>query len=83
MNMVGMVYELTMTENEGVVVLKGGSWLDSNPQESCKASARNFILPRQKRMDVGFRCVKPVFCREDVDMPRSEEEGNGVFTEDY
>ncbi len=66
-DMVGTVYEMTCTELNKQFVLKGGSWFDGNPQESCKAYSRQFISPRQKRMDVGFRCVKPIFCREDAE----------------
>jgi tetratricopeptide (TPR) repeat protein len=60
-NLVGSIYQMTVSEDYGDFAIKGGSWFSENPQEECKAWAEETIKAREKRMDVGFRCVKPIF----------------------
>lgn len=60
-DLIGSIYHLTMSERDGKCILKGGSWFSGNPKEACKGWSENTIGRDEKRMDVGFRCVKPAF----------------------
>lgn len=65
-DLTGSIYHLTVTESDEWFAIKGGSWFSENPQEACQAWAVEWIKARDKRMDTGFRCVKPIFGREDL-----------------
>ncbi len=64
--MVGDVYEMTDTQEGGDYAIKGGSWFSADPETECQAYNRETIQLREKRMDVGFRCVKPIFSKDDL-----------------
>ncbi|MCP4702731.1 MAG: formylglycine-generating enzyme family protein, partial [Gammaproteobacteria bacterium] len=57
----GSIYQMTVSESGGAFLIKGGSWFSENPREACQAWAAETINARDKRMDAGFRCVKPIF----------------------
>ena len=67
-DLTGSIAHWTVTERNGGAQfqLKGGSWFAEHPKEACQAWAEEWLGPRDKRMDVGFRCVKPIFGREDL-----------------
>jgi formylglycine-generating enzyme required for sulfatase activity len=58
---------MTVTEHGGTFVIKGGSWFSKSPPESCRAWSEQTIRRRDKRMDLGFRCVKPMFGNDHPD----------------
>jgi len=66
-NMVGTVSEMTISQKENDFFIKGGSWFSADPENACMSFSRETIKALEKRMDVGFRCVKPVFSKADVD----------------
>ncbi len=70
-NMVGNIYEMTETEVGENFLIKGGSWFSKNPKENCLASASETITNKEKRIDVGFRCVKPIFSNDDINALKS------------
>jgi hypothetical protein len=65
-DLVGAIYQLTVSESGNRFQIKGGSWFSRNPQDSCQAWRAQMIGLRDRRMDVGFRCVKPIFSRDDL-----------------
>lgn len=67
-DLTGTIAHWTLTERNGgkEFCLKGGSWFSENPQQACQAWEEEWLAPQNKRMDVGFRCVKPIFSREDL-----------------
>lgn len=66
-NMVGNIYEMTETEEYGKYHIKGGSWFSENPHQECQAWAKEPLKKQEKRIDVGFRCVKPIFSNADIE----------------
>ncbi|MCP4697278.1 MAG: SUMF1/EgtB/PvdO family nonheme iron enzyme [Gammaproteobacteria bacterium] len=72
-DLAGSIYQMTVSESGGAFLIKGGSWFSENPREACQAWAAETINARDKRMDAGFRCVKPIFSKEDLqDNKRSQ-----------
>ncbi|MCP4698309.1 MAG: formylglycine-generating enzyme family protein [Gammaproteobacteria bacterium] len=65
-DMVGDNYEMSISESGGRYIIKGGSWFCEDPEKACMAWAADSIKGGEKRLDVGFRCVKPIFSREDL-----------------
>ena len=65
-DLTGSISHLTVTESGERFAIKGGSWFSENPQEACQPWATEWIKAGDKRMDTGFRCVKPIFSREDI-----------------
>jgi formylglycine-generating enzyme required for sulfatase activity len=57
-DMAGNVWEWTDTEEAGLHVLHGGSWLGYRDLARCAARDRDY--PRYSSDCVGFRCVSPV-----------------------
>ncbi|MCP4107372.1 MAG: formylglycine-generating enzyme family protein [Desulfobacteraceae bacterium] len=70
-NMAGDIYEMTVSEASGKYIIKGGFWFSANPEQECMAWASDTIKPREKRMDIGFRCVKPIFSKDDLGVSTS------------
>jgi len=48
-------------------VLKGGSWLESNPANK-RAAARRYGVPDRPDEDSGFRCARSVPAWPDADL---------------
>jgi len=65
-DLTGSIYQMTISEKYDEFTIKGGSWFSANPKEECKAWAEQTIKTTDKRMDIGFRCVKPIFSKEDL-----------------
>jgi formylglycine-generating enzyme required for sulfatase activity len=65
-DMVGSNYEWTDTQHYSECVIKGGSWRSYVPEEDCKAYNFLDVEAGTKRMDLGFRCVKPIFSKKDI-----------------
>ena len=61
-NMTGLITEMVVSDADGSVLLKGGSWFSADPENDCRTFQRIPLSAwmQKKRMDVGFRCVKPV-----------------------
>ncbi len=58
LDMAGNVFEWTLTPwdvNEDKLVVKGGSWDDTNPM--CRSAARHGRAPDARHILIGFRCV--------------------------
>lgn len=68
-NMVGNIYEMTETETGERHLIKGGSWFVENPQQDFQAWTNDSLSlkTKEKRIDVGFRCVKPIFSQAEVE----------------
>jgi len=66
LDLVGSVHQMTISERNGEYIIKGGSWFSENPQLDCQAWAEEKISKDEKRMDVGFRCVRPIFSTDDL-----------------
>jgi len=75
-NLVGVVHQLTETIVGDEFQIKGGSWFSENPKEACKGWASETIRADDKRMDVGFRCVFPIFSRDDLESLGNEMSDN-------
>lgn len=58
-DLVGNVWEWTSTLENGKAVLKGGSWMESNPA-SLRAAVRRLEDPNIPSLDNGFRCAHDV-----------------------
>ncbi|MBF0436424.1 MAG: SUMF1/EgtB/PvdO family nonheme iron enzyme [Magnetococcales bacterium] len=65
-DLVGSVWQWSLTEQGSDFFVKGGSWFSRQPQETCLGWNEEALSPREKRMDVGFRCVKPIFSKKDI-----------------
>ena len=65
-NMVGHIFEMTISQKDNDFFIKGGSWFSNDPENACRAYSSETVKALEKRMDVGFRCVKPVFSKKDV-----------------
>ncbi|MCI5165075.1 MAG: hypothetical protein D3903_03030 [Candidatus Electrothrix sp. GM3_4] len=72
LDLAGSIYQLTVLEKGSRYIIKEGSWFTENPQEACMGWAEDTVKLHQKRMDVGFRCVKPIFSREDIPSCQTE-----------
>jgi uncharacterized caspase-like protein/formylglycine-generating enzyme required for sulfatase activity len=57
--MTGTVWQWVDTTVGGRKVLKGGSWLETNPANK-RAAARRYELPGRADEDSGFRCARSV-----------------------
>ncbi|MBF0378420.1 MAG: SUMF1/EgtB/PvdO family nonheme iron enzyme [Desulfamplus sp.] len=62
-NMVGHIFEMTISQEDNDFFIKGGSWFSADPEKDCQSFSRETVKALEKRMDVGFRCVKPVFSK--------------------
>ncbi|VFM95303.1 MAG: Sulfatase-modifying factor enzyme 1 [Candidatus Kentron sp. G] len=60
-DLVGAIYQLTVSESGDGFLIKGGSWFSPNPRQDCQGWAAEIIGARGRRMDVGFRCVSVKF----------------------
>nr|VFK53476.1 MAG: Tetratricopeptide repeat-containing protein [Candidatus Kentron sp. TUN]VFK54814.1 MAG: Tetratricopeptide repeat-containing protein [Candidatus Kentron sp. TUN] len=60
-DLVGSIHQFTISERGDGFLIKGGSWFSENPKEACRGWAAEVIGARNRRMDVGFRCVRPIF----------------------
>ena len=65
-NMAGDIREMTDTRQGDRYAVKGGSWFSADPEAECRAYHRSAFKLREKQMDVGFRCVKPIFSKDDL-----------------
>lgn len=65
-NMVGHIHEMTISQEDNDFFIKGGSWFSADPESACQSFSRETVKALERRMDVGFRCVKPVFSKKDV-----------------
>lgn len=61
LDMVGAINEMTISQEDSQFFIKGGSWFSANPEEACQSFSRETVSAYGRRMDLGFRCVKPVF----------------------
>ncbi len=62
-NMAGHIFEMTISQEENDFFIKGGSWFSGAPEHACRAYYRETAKALEKRMDLDFRCVKPVFSK--------------------
>jgi formylglycine-generating enzyme required for sulfatase activity len=65
-NMVGHIFEMTISQEDNDFFIKGGSWFSADPENACQSFSRETVKALEKRMDLGFRCVKPIFSKKDV-----------------
>jgi formylglycine-generating enzyme required for sulfatase activity len=63
----GNVWQWVDTKVAGRKVLKGGSWLESNPANK-RAATRRYELPGRADEDSGFRCAKTASAWPDTDI---------------
>ncbi|MDP9010886.1 MAG: caspase family protein [Pseudomonadota bacterium] len=63
----GNVWQWVDSKVEGRRVLKGGSWLETNPAFR-RAASRRYELPSRADEDSGFRCAKSVAEWPDADL---------------
>ena len=68
--MLSNLHEWTITRNihdQRFYFAKGGSWLSKKPKEDYKAFNKIFLFKESKRIDLGFRCVIPIFSKNDLE----------------
>jgi len=61
------VWQWVDTEVTGRKVLKGGSWLETNPANK-RAATRRYELPRRADADSGFRCARSLAAWPDAQL---------------